>query len=74
MRFGTKEEKAWCNKLRRLMKTMPPTMKIFADGQLKAIDSTLDPEKRHPEFGDEFQPISDIASMGYCDGGDPWTS
>jgi hypothetical protein len=47
-------------------------MKIFADGQLKAIDSTLDPEIEHPEFGNEFQPISDIASMGYCDGGDPW--
>lgn len=72
MRHATEEETAWCNKLRRLMRKMPTTMKIFADGRLHAIDSSLDTEVLHPEFGTEFQALRGVESMGDCDGGDPW--
>ena len=44
MRYATDEEIAWCNRLRRLMRKMPPTMKVFADGSLNAIPVECDPE------------------------------
>ncbi len=72
MRYATDAEISWCNKMRRLMKKMPGTMKLNADGSLQAVDSGLDQESSHPIHGSEYQPLDGISSMGPCEGGDPW--
>jgi hypothetical protein len=69
VRFATNAEIEWCNKLRRLMRSRPKTMSLFADGQLKAVCAR---EAKSFHERDEFQPLEGVAPMGNCDGGDPW--
>lgn len=68
MRKPTKEERAWCDKLRRLIKKMPTTMALFADGHLSAVDRK---ELDNYHDIDSFQPLH-IEDLGVCEGGDPW--
>jgi len=64
--WATPEEVKFCNRLRKLLKTMPPTMKLFADGGLKAIDANCDCETT------EFVSFGNVEELARCDGGDPW--
>ena len=72
MRKSTAAERAWCARLCRLMRQMPPTMRLFADGELHAACAKLEAGVETPKYGLEFQPIAGIGSLGKCDGGDPW--
>ena len=69
MRQATAAEIKWCDKMRRLIKSMPPTMSLFADGKLFAVDAE---ENRNYDYIEHFQSLSGVTSMGRCDGGDPW--
>ena len=63
---ATPEEVKFCNRVRRLMKQMPPTMKLFADGNLTAVDKNCDCETT------KFQSFWNVLPLTQCDGGDPW--
>ena len=62
MREPTKKEVAWCNKLRRLIKKMPSTISLFADGNLFAVDKE---ELNNYDNIDEFWSLNMII---YYDG------
>jgi len=68
VRKPTKEEQAWCSKVRSLMKKMPPTMALFADGHLEAVDRK---ELDNYNYIATFQPLV-MENLGICEGGDPW--
>lgn len=61
----TEKEIEFCDQLRKLLKRMPKTMKLFADGNLRAVSSGCDSETTG------FQPLA-ISVLCDCDGGDPW--
>lgn len=63
---ATPDEIKFCNRLRRLLKQMPTSMKLFADGELKAVDANCDCETSG------FQSFWNITTLAKCDGGDPW--
>lgn len=64
---ATEEEIKFCNRLRRLLKQMPPTMRLFADGNLVAVPADYSMHR-----GESFQPFENVESLCECDGGDPW--
>jgi hypothetical protein len=68
-RKATKEEMEWWLKLMNLVKKMPKTMKLFADGSLVAIDTE---ESKNYGNLEHFQPITNLYRIPGVDGGEPW--
>jgi len=68
-RLATKDELAWCSKMRKLMLLKPESITLFCNGHMhvlctKAVDAQV------KKVGCMPQPIKDISSLGPADGGD----
>lgn len=68
-REATPEEKAWCKKMKALMKKKPKSIVLFCNGGMHVLcaDSV---EKQVKKGGSMPQPIKGVSTLGPADGGD----
>lgn len=69
MRAATNEEIKWCNRMRRLMKQKPQTIRLFCNGQMYAL-CALEVERVGRTGKGMPGPIEGLPFLGYADGGD----